>query len=387
MVVERGRTGKAGRTSEQILKPVDSAKTFAWEYYTVTSLSSVDPDRPQIPRYPTMRHVAALAGVGIKTVSRVMNNEPNVSIETASRVLDAAHRLNYRPNLHAGNLKRAGGRTQTIGLLVSSVANPFAGALHRAVEDAARERDTAVFAASLDDDPLRERGIVEAFIQRRVDGLILTTATSSQSYLIPEQQRGTPLVFVDRTPVGIAADAVVSDNANGAATATRHLIQHGHTRIAYLGDRHDIQTARERKRGFINELVSQGVPLASTTIVEDLHHEESARAAAHRLLSLADPPTAIFSSQNLVTIGVIRALQDLGSDVTRTTALVGFDDFPLSDLLDPAVTVVAQNAQQIGALAAERFFARLDGDRSPEQTTIVSTVLIARGSGEVRAHA
>jgi DNA-binding LacI/PurR family transcriptional regulator len=347
-------------------------------------LSSADPDRPQLPRYPTMKHVAALAGVGIKTVSRVMNNEPNVSIETMDRVLDAANRLNYRPNLHAGNLKRAGGRTQTIGLLVSSVANPFAGALHRAVEDAARSRGSAVFAASLDDDPLRERGIVEALIQRRVDGLILTTATSNQSYLIPEQQRGTPLVFVDRLPVGIAADAVVSDNAHGAAVGTRHLVEYGHVRIAYLGDRHDIQTAGERKRGFLGELRAHGIPIETTLIVEDLHDEESARAATHRLLSLPEPPTAIFSSQNLVTIGVIRALRDLGEQASRTTALVGFDDFPLADLLDPAVTVVAQNAQQIGARAAERFFARLDGDDSPESTTVVPTVLIARGSGEIR---
>jgi LacI family transcriptional regulator len=333
-----------------------------------------------------MRHVAALAGVGIKTVSRVMNGEPNVSSEMTARVMDAAHRLHYRPNLHAGNLKRAGGRTQTIGLLVSSVANPFAGALHRAVEDAARVRGTAVFAASLDDDPSRERGIVEALIQRRVDGLILTTATSSQGYLIPEQQRGTPLVFVDRTPVGIAADAVVSDNANGAAVATRHLASHGHRRIAYLGDRHGLQTAGERKRGFIRELQAQGIPLAPELVVEDLRDETSARAATHHLLSLPEPPTAIFSSQNLVTIGALRAMRDAGSEVSRSVALVGFDDFALSDLLEPAVTVVAQDAQQIGSLAAERFFARLDGDASPERTTVVPTVLIPRGSGEIRPH-
>jgi LacI family transcriptional regulator len=329
-----------------------------------------------------MRHVAALAGVGTKTVSRVINNEPNVSAAITARVMDAAQRLNYRPNLHAGNLKRAGGRTQTLGLLVSSVANPFAGALHRAVEDAARERGTAVFAASLDDDPLRERGIVEAFLRRRVDGLILTTVTPSQAYLIPEQAQGTPLVFVDRPPVGIAADSIVSDNSTGAAVATAHLLDRGHTRIAYLGDRHDIQTAEERKRGFLEQLSARGIDSRHAYVIEDLHDVESARKAVHVLFGLAEPPTAIFSSQNLVTIGALKALRELG--VYTTTALVGFDDFLVADILDPGVTVVAQNPQRIGELAAERFFARLDGDVSTEQSIVVPTTLIVRGSGEIR---
>jgi LacI family transcriptional regulator len=331
-----------------------------------------------------MRHVAALAGVGLKTVSRVINEEPNVTEATIARVMDAARRLNYQPDLHAGNLKRANKKTLTLGLLVGSVANPFAGALHRAVEDAARERGTAVFAASLDDDPLRERGIVEAFLRRRVDGLILTTVTKSQGYLIPEQAHGTPLVFVDRSPVGVEADAVISDNIDGAATATRHLIDNGHRRIAYLGDRTDIQTAVARKRGFLDELARAGISSDDIPIVENLHDAESARSAVSDLLTGGLPPTAIFSSQNLVTMGAIRALRQL--DAHRTTALVGFDDFVFADMLEPGITVVAQNPQQIGAKAAERIFARIDGDDSPEQTYIVPTELIIRGSGEIPPH-
>lgn len=329
-----------------------------------------------------MRHVAALAGVGLKTVSRVINQEPNVTEATIARVMDAAQRLNYVPNLHAGNLRRAGRKTQTLGLLVGNVANPFAGALHRAVEEAARDRGTAVFAASLDDDPLRERGIVEAFLKRRVDGLILTTATKSQGYLVTEQQRGTPLVFVDREPVGVEADAVISDNAIGAATAVRHLIEHGHRDVAYLGDRHEIQTARERKRGFLEQMAQMGVPTSEAMVIEDLHDAESAYIAVRELLARELPPTALFTSQNLVTIGAIRALREL--DAQHTTALVGFDDFVLADLLEPGITVVAQNPQRIGALAAERIFARLDGDETPEQSYVVPTQLIVRGSGEIR---
>jgi DNA-binding LacI/PurR family transcriptional regulator len=313
-----------------------------------------------------MRHVAALAGVGLKTVSRVINDEPNVSDTTIARVMDAAQRLNYQPNLHAGSLKRSDRKTHTLGLLVGSVANPFAGALHRAVEDAARERNTAVFAASLDDDPLRERGIVEAFLRRRVDGLILTTITKSQGYLIPEQEHGTPLVFVDREPIGLDADAIVSDNADGAALAVRHLMEH----------------AAERKRGFLEEVARSGAGATEVSVVEDLHDGEAAYRAVRQLIDSPRPPTAIFTSQNLVTIGAIRALRDAGA--SNTTALVGFDDFVLADLLEPGVTVIAQNPQRIGALAAERIFARLDGDTTQERTYTVPTELIIRGSGEIR---
>ncbi|WP_394770313.1 LacI family DNA-binding transcriptional regulator [Lacisediminihabitans sp.] len=329
-----------------------------------------------------MRNVAALAGVGIKTVSRVMNGEANVSAATAARVNQAAAQLNYELDVHAGNLKRLDRRSRTLGLLVGSVANPFSGAMHRAVEDAAIERGIAVFASSMDDNPERERLAVTAFLRRRVDGLILTTATSSQGYLLPEQSHGTPLVFVDRAPVGIDADAVVSDNAIGAATATRHLIEHGHRNIAYIGDSHALQTARERRRGFQEEIGLAGIPTGDIAQMEDLHSEEAAFEAVTRLVAGEHPPTAIFSSQNLVTVGAIRALRRLG--LQHRIALVGFDDVELSDLLEPAITVVAQDPRRIGELAVERMFARLDGDRSAPSTTVVPTALIVRGSGEIR---
>jgi LacI family transcriptional regulator len=329
-----------------------------------------------------MRNVAALAGVGIKTVSRVINGEPNVSQATIAKVTAAAQSLNYLPDLHAGNLRRTNRKTQTLGLLVGSVANPFSGALHRAIEDAASTRNMAVFASSLDDDASRERGAVSAFLRRRVDGLILMTVTKSQSYLEPEQEHGTPFVFVDREPVGIEADAVVSDHAAGSARATRHLIEHGHRRIAYLGDRLEIQTARERKRGFLQELGAAGISTTGIPIVDGLSDEESARHTVAALLESDDPPTAIFSSQNLITIGAIHALREHG--LHRSIALIGFDDLPLADLLEPAVTVIAQDAHAIGMLAAQRLFARLDGDNTPERTYVVPTTLIVRGSGEIR---
>jgi LacI family transcriptional regulator len=266
-------------------------------------------------------------------------------------------------------------------LLVGSVANPFSGAVHRAIEDAATARGVAVFASSLDDDPARERIAVTAFLRRRVDGLILTAVGKSQGYLLPEQERGTPIVFIDRVPSGIDADAIVSNNAEGAALATRHLLERGHRRIAFLGDRHDIETAVERRRGFLEELGRAGIPTGDAWVIEDLHDERAAHAAVTDLLRGDTRPTAVFSAQNLITMGAIRGLRD--RNLQSSVALVGFDDVEFGDLLDPGITVIAQDPDRIGRLAAERIFARLDGEEIPVETVIVPTTLIERGSGEI----
>lgn len=329
-----------------------------------------------------MRDVAALAGVGLKTVSRVINGEPNVSPDTSARVRAAAEQLNFRPDIHAGNLRRTDRKTRTLGLVVGSVANPFSGALHRGVEDTAAARGTAVFASSLDDDATREARIVAEMLHRRVDGLILTTVRKNQSSLVPEQQRGTVLAFVDREPEGIDADAVVTNNAQAAGLATAHLVSRGHRRLAYLGDRRELWTATERRRGFLEELGSVGIATSGIPVIEELHDEETAFAAAMQLLSGDTRPTALFTAQNLVTIGTLRALRALG--LHHTVALFGFDDIPLGDLIDPGVSVVAQNPYEMGRVAAERVFARLDGDTGPTGTTVVPSTLIHRGSGEIR---
>jgi LacI family transcriptional regulator len=249
------------------------------------------------------------------------------------------------------------------------------------VEDLANERGVAVFASSLDDDPARERSSVNAFVARRVDGLILTTVAPSQAYLGVEIDRGTPAVFVDRVPTGITADAVITDNAAGIARAVSHLASFGHRRIALIGDKPEIFTARERERGFVEEMARRGLPVLPGHVRRGAHDERAAEEAALELLSSDTPPTAIIGAQNLITIGVLAALrrrQELGQ-----VALVGFDDIPLAEMLHPAVTVVAQNPALIGRTAAERVFLRLDGEDEPAQTFVIPTTLIVRGSGEV----
>lgn len=330
---------------------------------------------------PTLRDVAALAGVSLKTASRVVNGESGVSPAKVDAVRRAVGRLHYRPNFTASLLRRSARRTAAIGAVLEDVANPFSSALHRALEDVARDRKVMIFAGSVDEDPHRERALVAAFTARQADALFVVPASDDQTYLSAEIAAGTPVVFVDRPPVGVRADAVLSDNEAGAAAAVRHLIGHGHRDIAYLGDLAGITTAAQRFRGYREALSEHGIRPRAGHVVHDLHTEEAARAATRRLAASADPPTAYFTAQNLVTIGAIRALRELGAH--QRAALVGFDDFPLADLLQPAVTVVAQDPYRMGRTAAELLFRRLDGEVWEPTAHVVPTVLIPRGSGEM----
>lgn len=345
-----------------------------------TSLSpDVPPDGDASRPRPTMRDVAALAGVGLKTVSRVVNEEPGVSSVLAVRVQHAVSQLDYRHNLTASNLRRGSQKTATIGLLLENVANPFSSALHRAVADVAQARGVDVFSGSVDEDPERERRLAAKFAARRVDGLIIVPASHDQSYLWNDRRSGIAMVFVDRPPELIDADAVLADNVGGAEIGVRQLLGIGHRRIAYLGDAQTISTAQQRFLGYRRAIEAAGLAVDPALVRHDLTSVDAAEAFTIELVSGPAAPTAIFASQNLVTIGAIRGLRRAG--LQHTIAIVGFDDFMLADLLEPAVTVVAQDPSAMGRLAAELLFRRLDGDTSPTSHRIVETRLIARASG------
>lgn len=329
----------------------------------------------------TLRDVAGLAGVSIKTVSRVVNREPGVMPDKVVAVERAMRMLDYRPNLAASSLRRADGRTATIAALLEDIANPFSAEIHRALEDVARQRGVLILAGSVEENSETERALVRAFTARRADALVIASATENQSYLEREVSEGTPVVFVDRAPVGFAADSVVTDNAAGAGRAVAHLANHGHQRIAFLGDLRTITTERERHAGFLEAMAERGLPVRSDHVAHDLHTELDVENAVQRMLTAGDPPTALFAAQNNITVATVRCLQRLGLE--NEVALVGFDDFPLADLVRPGVTVMAQDPTAIGRLAGEIVFARLAGDDSPAECHVVPTQLVVRGSGEI----
>lgn len=328
-----------------------------------------------------MAEVAAAAAVSVKTVSRVINREQYVTEAVTARVHEAIARLNYYPNPYAGKLRRKSVRDPTIGLLVSSVSNPFAASVHRAIEDVALQRHAVVLATSSDDEPEREHANMQTFLRRRVDGVIVAPTGHGTAHLEAVQRHGVALVLVDRRVDGIEADTVVTDNVLGASMATGLLLDHGHRRLAFLSDRSIISTAIERRQGFEQTARDADVAAEDLIIVTELHGAEQAYTCTRELVQRVPAPTAIFAAQNLVATGAIRALHSLG--MHEEIALVAFDEVPFADVLSPGITTVEQNPAAIGNLAASLVLARIGGDAGPLQQHVLRPTLVCRGSGEI----
>jgi LacI family transcriptional regulator len=325
-----------------------------------------------------MRDVAVLAGVSLKTVSRVINDEPGVAAATADRVSAAISELGFQRNDLARSL-RQGRSSSTLGLVIEDVANPFYSAIAQAVEAVAREHGYMLITGSCEEDPARERELVQALLRRRVDALLLVPASRDHEYLARETADGTPVVFLDRPPAGVDADCVLLDNLGGARAAVEHLLARGHERIAIVADPDRLYTAAERLAGYRDALTAAGVPVREELLRLGTHDAAQAEAVVRELLSLpADRrPTAIFAGNNRHTIGALRALRDAEQPV----ALVGFDDFELADLL--GITVVRHDSPRMGSEAAVLAFGRLRESAPHPRRIVVPTELIVRGSGEV----
>ncbi|MFJ2567380.1 LacI family DNA-binding transcriptional regulator [Streptomyces sp. NPDC087568] len=338
------------------------------------------PDRASANRYgsrPTMKDVAARAGVGLKTVSRVVNGEPGVTPDTERRVQDAIAALGFRRNDSARVLRK--GRTASVGLILEDLADPFYGPLSRSVEEVARAHGALLINGSSAEDPEREQELALALCARRVDGLVVIPAGDDHRYLEPELKAGVATVFVDRPAGNIDADVVLSDNFGGARDGVAHLIAHGHRRIGFIGDMPRIHTAAERLRGYRAAMEDAGIPVEDSWMSLGVTDPERVRRATETMLSGSDPVTAVFAGNNRVTVTVIRVL----AEQARRVALVGFDDIELADLLQPGVTVVAQDSAALGRTAAERLFRQLDGTLLAPERIELPTRLITRGSGEL----
>ncbi|HEX4832025.1 MAG TPA: LacI family DNA-binding transcriptional regulator [Trebonia sp.] len=321
-----------------------------------------------------MRDVAAAAGVSPMTVSRVVNGEPSVQPETAARVERAIRELGYQRNDTARQLRRKGQATQTLGLVVDDLANPFFAGLASAVEDVARQRQYIVLIGSSNSDLRRERELIVAFSARRVDGMIIVPAAGSHRFLREHIATGTKVVCVDRRADGLDLDRVVVDNRRGALTAIGRLIDQGHRRIGYLGDHQGIWTVQERYAGYAQALAARGIAPDPSLIRHGLRTRPEAAAAAAALLRHPAPPTAVFASNDVMTMGAVDGLYGRGKPVT----LVGFDDFALADKLTPPVSVVVQDPAAIGATAAQLLFSRIGGDASPAREVVLATRLLMR---------
>ena len=332
------------------------------------------------PTQATMHDVAAAARVSLKTVSRVVNRESSVRPETQKRVEDAIASLGFRRNVAARSL-RTGHPIWSIGLLVADLMNPFYSSVAKAVEGVAIRHSAVIIIGSSGENASRERELVLNLLHRPVDGLILVPAGSDHRYLEPERRLGAQIVFLDRSGGNIEADAVVLDNLGGAKRAVDHLIRRGHRRVGFVGDSATVRTAGERLEGYKEALAEAGIAYDPELVRLGSPAVEKAETAARQLLALDDPTTAIFAGNNRQCVGVLRAIRASN----RPTALVGFDDFELADLLPIPVSVIAYDPAELGRAAAELLFSRIAGDARPPQRIVIPTRLIQRGSGEISA--
>ncbi|MFF7684313.1 LacI family DNA-binding transcriptional regulator [Microbacterium sp. NPDC007973] len=322
---------------------------------------------------PTMVDVAAEAGVSFKTVSRVINGQPNVDPAMAERVLAAVDRLGYHRNALAASL-RSGDR-DTVGFIAADLSNTFYMSVAAAVSSvASRERMHLVMASS-EEDAATERTLALDLCQRQVGGLIVVPTADDHSYLQREVELGTPVVFLDRPGSGIPADAILLDNRGGARAAVAELLEAGHQRIAVFLDARSIFTMAERWAGVEEAFAAAGRAADPALVVDGLHTPAVARDAMLRLLDSDAPPTAVFCANNRVTIGVLEAILPRGADI----ALAGFDDFELSHLLPRRIRIVDYDVSGLGRLAAETLLARRNAPATGSHTHLVPTHLVDRG--------
>jgi LacI family transcriptional regulator len=328
-------------------------------------------------RRPTLRDVSVLAGVSAKTVSRVVNDDPAVAPGTAERVRVAIRELGFHPNPVARSLRV--GRDDAIGLVVENIADPFMAEVTGAVEEVARERGMFVVIASAGYAPENERVVVNGLTHRRVAGLIITPTSGDHSYLGHGHVRF-PTVFVDRPPIQYDSDTVLADNEGGALAATRHVIQHGHRRVAFIGDRPHIYTTRLRYQGFRAAMAEAGLPVDERLVRVDAMGTQNSTGATIDLLASDPAPTAVISANARTSLGVVRALhQQDRTDVAH----VSFDDFQGAESLSPPVTAIYQDPQGLGRVAAELLLDRIGGLAGPPRRVVLPVKLIVRGSGEL----
>ena len=338
-----------------------------------TSGTEVDPTGR-----PTMKDVAARAGVGLSTVSRVVAGKEGVSRAKRQAVERAITALGYSRNDFAHTLRT--GAARTIGVVVTRISDPFYAQIIESIESRAQERELLVLVASAGDDSDESEQVIRRMLNRRLDGFIVVAPEEADlSFLDAERAVGTPIVFVDRPPRGLNADVVLVDNERGAADAVRHLVRAGHRSIACIAHVSGRYTSERRQAGFRTGVRECGLADRAELIVAVDDEVDACVEALRELLSLPDPPTALFTTNSRTTKAVLGALRLLRVQ----PALVGFDDFALAELLSPPVTAIAQDPWMIGEAAADLLFDRIAGLAGPERHIVLGTRLITRGSGEL----
>jgi len=327
---------------------------------------------------PTIQDVARRAGVAPITVSRVINNSGYASDETRKRVEAAIKELGYVPNTLARGLRSK--RTNTLALVVTDITNPFFTLIARGVEDAASASGFTVIYCNTDESEAKEEKYINILVQKQVDGVLLVPACSNSKSVKFLHSNAIPIVLIDRSIPGYQNDLVHCDSESGAYALIRHLIKLGHKRIATITGPRWISTSEDRVSGYLRALSDAGLEnLAS--VYYGTFTQASGYELTNQALDVIPSPTALFGTNNFISIGILKALRDLNISVPDETSVVGFDDLPSAMVVDPILTVAAQPAYEMGQQAAELLLKRISGNTSENnQEIILPTKLIVRQS-------
>lgn len=327
--------------------------------------------------------VARQAGVSTATVSRVLSGKPYVSDAVRQRVLEAIQTLSYRPSRVARSLRVQ--RSSIIGLIISDIQNPFFTSVVRAVEDVAQQRGYSVILCNSDEDVAKELTYIELMLAEQVSGMIVSPTASNNEVYRRLVARRVPVVAIDRRAGDVPMDMVVSDNVHAAHKVVSHLIENGYRRIGAVLGIPDASTGAERYQGYVEALAEHGLPLLPELVRSGLPRSQNGYELTLDLLKQQAPPDAIFTGNNLLTIGALRAIYELGLRIPDDIAVAGFDELDWMFLVKPALTVVMQPTYAMGQQAAELLLARIDDpERPPQQIVLQPTIKVRESSRRVR---
>jgi DNA-binding LacI/PurR family transcriptional regulator len=329
----------------------------------------------------TMKEVAERAGVSITTVSHVVNQTRFVSEELAKRVGDAIDELNYQPDQRARSLRV--GKSETIAMLVTDIVNPFFPAVVRGSEDCAREHGYSLILCNTDEDPSQEELYVSLMMERRVDGFLVAPSMRPETTLKRLVDREVPLVIIDRRSY-FRVDQVYSDNERGAYEATKYLLDLGHRRIGAIVELEGIPSFDDRVRGWRRALQDEGIEVETGWLRQAGLEVAGAAAAAGKLLGEPPSVTAIFTTNNLMTLGTLEFLKSADLHCPQDVSLVGFDDPKWAASFNPAITSVAQEPYEMGYRGADLLIKRIEGDQSPPVNMCLECRLRIRESSKRR---
>lgn len=333
---------------------------------------------------PTLKDVAREAGVSKSTVSRLFNDPTRVKDTTREKIEEAVDKLDYQPSRVARRLRVQNGRAHLFGLAIPDIQSPFHAEVARGVENVVRAEGYSLILENCDEDPEKQRACLRTFQTEDVDGVIVPPVSERDDAVRRLVEGGMPVVCVDRRIQGVEVDTVVSDNQEGAYQATRHLIEGGYERIAYLGGIKRISTTRERYEGYRTALSDAGIDEDPALVRYGESRMESGQRLVEELLDSPEPPTALFAGNDLTMLGAYVALCERGLSIPRDMAVVGYDDVPWALAMAPPPTVVRQPGREMGRRAADMLMRRITEPDASVTTATLRPQLVVRASCGIR---